>query len=116
MYSCCGREAVFALYKAEFRLMKISSVYVNDLLGNRGREVIWPGANCGGDHVLPATLNVKTEPDVTGRRDEGGEATIAAGQRGEVALRAGRESCACQRESAWVGQENLKELVLLCNV
>ena len=62
--------------------MKISSVYVNGLLGNGGREVIWPGANCGGDHVLPATLNVKTEPDVTGRRDEGGEATIAASQRG----------------------------------
>lgn len=96
--------------------MKISSVYVNGLLGNGGREVIWPGANCGGDHVLPATLNVKTEPDVTGRRDEGGEVTIAAGQRGEVALGSGRGSCACQRESAWVGQENLKELVLLCNV
>ena len=61
------------MHKAEFRPGKRSLVDVNELLGNGGREVIWPAANCGGAHVLPATLNVKSEPGVTGRRDKGGE-------------------------------------------
>ena len=61
------------MHKAEFRLGKRSSADVNELLGNGGREVIWPAVNCGGAHVLPATLNVKNERGVAGRRDQGGD-------------------------------------------
>ena len=63
----------YALHKAEFRPGKRSLADVNELLCDGGREVIWPAANCGGAHVLPATLNVKSEPGVTGRRDKGSD-------------------------------------------
>lgn len=66
-------------------LREISSIDVNDLLFNRGGEVIEPVANCGGAHTLPGTLNVESEWDVA----RGSDKAVTAGQKKRRVLRAG---------------------------
>ena len=39
----------------------MSTSDVMSLLIDRREEVIWPSPNCGGAHVFPPKLNVKTE-------------------------------------------------------